>query len=523
MALDILIKNGIVVDGVGTPAYHADVAIKNGKIEKIGFLGEPSAEITIDATDQYVAPGFIDINNASDRHWTLFSHPNSESYLRQGVTTIIGGNCGSSLAPLTTGNIISSIQKWADISHINVNWLTVKEFFEELKRKKLALNFGTLVGHATLRRSIVGDEFRELTEKELNQMKHMLENAQGDGALGFSTGLAYSHAKVATLDEVASLVSTLWPGKIYSSHLRDEESKLYESVLEVIDIAKKTKVGVEISHFKATLKNNFNIFDKSLEAIEKVAEEGIDINFDIYPYTSTATVLYTILPHWVAVGGRKKLIENLKNSELRKRVVEEMRGREEDFSNIIIASGNIDRTFIGKTIKIISQNQGADVLETVMNLLIVSEGKLIVFWPCLSEENFIKALKSSLSIIASDGAAYNLDDARQGYLAHPRSFGCFPKILSYYVHEKNTIDLEDAIKKMTALPALKLGLSNRGVIKSGFFADITIFDFNTIKDLATFENPFQYAQGINSVIINGQLALSSGKTVNQGVGQLITN
>lgn len=522
MALDILIKNGIVVDGVGTPAYHADIAIKNGKIEKIGILGEPSAKTTIDATGQYVSPGFIDINNASDRHWTLFSHPNSESYLQQGVTTIIGGNCGSSLAPLTTGNIIASIQKWADISRINVNWLTVKDFFEELKSKKLTLNFGTLVGHATLRRSIVGDEFRELTEHELGQMKDMLENALSDGALGFSTGLAYSHAKMATSDEVISLVSTLKSGKIYSSHLRDEESKLYESVLEAIDIARKTKSKIEISHFKAAGKNNFNLFDKSLEKIEIAAEEGIDINFDIYPYTSTATVFYTILPDWIAVGGRKKLVENLKNSELKKRAIEEMGGREDDFSNIIIASGNIDKTFIGKTIKTISQNQGAGVLETVINLLIASEGKLIVFWPCLSEENFVKALKSPLSIIASDGASYDLDDARQGYLAHPRSFGCFPRVLSRYVREKNIIGLEEAVKKMTALPALKIGLSIRGVIRKGFFADIAIFDFNALKDLATFENPFQYVHGVNSVIINGQLALSMGKIISQGSGQLIT-
>lgn len=521
MALDILIKNGTVVDGVGTPAYHADVAIKNGKIEKIGFLGEPSAKTTIDAAGQYVAPGFIDINNASDRHWTLFSHPNSESYLHQGVTTIIGGNCGSSLAPLATGNIIASIQKWADISRINVNWLTIKDFFEEVKRKKLILNFGTLIGHATLRRSIVGDEFRELTENELNQMKFMLKNALSGGALGFSTGLAYSHAKVATSSEIGSLTSTINLGKIYSAHLRNEESKFYDSVLEVIDIARKVKAGVEISHLKAVGKNNWNLFDKSLEAIEKAAEEGIDINFDIYPYTSTATIFYTMLPDWIAVGGRAKLIENLKNFELKKKIINEMKEREEDFSNIIVASGNIDKTFIGKTLKTISQNQGASILETVINLLVVAEGKLIVFWPCLLEENFTKALKSPLSIIASDGATYNLDDARQGYLAHPRSFGCFPRVISKYVREKNIIGLEEAIKKMTALPALKIGLSNRGVIRNGFFADITIFNFDTVKDLSSFENPFQYAQGIHSVIVNGKVALSLGKIINQGLGQMI--
>ena len=521
MALDILIKNGIVVDGVGTPSYHADIGIKNGKIKKIGFLGNPNATTVIDATGQYVAPGFIDINNASDRHWALFNHPSMESLLYQGVTTIIGGNCGSSLAPLTTGNIIASIQKWADIKQINVNWSTLTEFFEELKRKKPLLNFGTLIGHATLRRNIVGDRFNELTEKELGQVIHLLNEAIKQGALGFSTGLVYSHAKVADAREINSLISAMGPSKMYSTHLRNEEEKLYESIMETIDIAKKTKANIEISHLKSVGKNNWSLFDKSLEAIEKAAEEGININFDIYPYTSTATIFYTMLPDWMAVGGRAKLIENLKNPDLIKKAIEEMRGREEDFSNSIIASGNIDTTFIGKTLGAISKNQGKGILETVINILLVAEGKLIVFWPSISEENIIKALKSNISIVASDGSTYNLADAKDGYLSHPRSFGCFPKILSRYVREKNSISLEEAIKKMTALPALKAGLPYRGIIRQGFFADITIFNQNTIKDIASFENPFQYAQGINSVIINGQVALLKGEIKNLGLGYIL--
>ena len=522
MALDILIKNGTVVDGVGTPSYHADIAIKKGKIEKIGFLGEPSAATVIDATGQYVAPGFIDINNASDRNWTLFSHPNMESLLYQGVTTVIGGNCGSSLAPLTTGNIITSIQKWADIKQINVNWSTLEDFFEGLKRKKPMLNFGTLVGHATLRRNVVGDRFSELTEKELDQMKHLLTEALKQGSLGFSTGLVYSHAKIADGKEINSLVSAVGPGKFYSTHLRNEEEKLYESVEEAIEAAKQAKTSIEISHFKSAGKNNWFLFGKSLELIEKTAEEGTDINFDIYPYTSTATIFYTLLPDWIAVGGRAKLVENLKNPDLVKKVIEEMKGREEDFTGSIIASGNIDKTFIGKTIGEISKNQGTSVLETVINLLIAAEGKLVIFWPAVSEENIIKALKSNLSIIASDGSAYSLADRSGGYLPHPRSFGCFPRVLSHYVREKNVLSLEEAVKKMTALPSLKAGLPYRGVIRQGFFADITIFNPDTVQDMASIENPFQYAQGISSVIINGQVALLKGEIKNSGLGQIIT-
>lgn len=519
--LDILIKNGTIIDGLGTPGFHADIAIKSGKIKKIGFLGEPSAKTIIDASGLYVTPGFIDINNASDRHWALFNHPNLESYLYQGVTTIIGGNCGSSLAPLITGNVITAIQKWADIKQINVNWLTLAEFLSEASKKSLLLNFGTLIGHATLRRGIVQDEFRDLTEKELEQMENLLKTALNQGAIGFSTGLGYSHAKIAPPNEIAKLISLLKPSHIYSAHLRDEESKLYESVLEAIEMASKTKTNLEISHFKAVGKNNWPLFGRSIEAIEKVADEGLNVNFDIYPYTSTATVFYTLLPDWIAVGGKTKLIENLKNSGLKNKVVSEMKGKDEEFENIIIASGDIDKTFIGKTIGDIARNQNGNILETVVNLLIAAEGKLIVFWPALAEENFIKALQNRLSIIASDGSAYNVEDAKEGFLAHPRSFGCFSRVLGRYVREKNVISFEEAVKKMTALPALKANLQHRGVLQDGYFADIAIINPETIKDLATFENPFQYSLGVRKVIINGKIALSDNKVQNGGLGKIL--
>jgi len=518
--LDILIKNGMIVDGLGTPAYHADVAVKDGKIKKIGFLGEPNAKTTIDAAGLYVAPGFVDINNASDRYWTLFDHPNLESHLYQGVTTIIGGNCGSSLAPLTTGEIILNIQKWADTSRINVDWLTLREFFEETKKKGLLLNFGTLVGHSTLRRGIIRDEFRKLSEKEQSQMKELLKSGLKDGALGLSTGLNYSHVKMAHQEEIIALVSILKKGQLYSTHLRNEEEGLYESVLETIETAKKTEASVEISHFKSVGENNWPIFEKCLETIEETAK-NLDINFDIYPYDSTATVFYTLLPDWIAVGGRAKLVENLENSDLRAKVVSELQNKEDEFKKIIIASGNIDKVFIGRTVDEIAKNQGGGITETVINLLLASEGKLIGFWPALSEENFIKALKSPLSIIASDGAAYCSADAKSGFLAHPRSFGCFSRVLSRYVREKNILTLEEAIKKMTALPALKAGLSHRGIIEPDYFADIVIFNPEFIKDAATFENPFQYPAGVNAVIINGRVALSKGQIENRALGQLL--
>ena len=521
MALDILIKNGTIIDGAGTPRYRADVAIKSGRISRIGFLGNQTAQTVVDATGLFVTPGFIDINNASDRHWTLMDHPSMESFIYQGVTTIVGGSCGSSLAPLATGNIIANIQKWADISRINVNWSTVEELFEEIKKKKLMLNFSTLIGHATLRRNIVKDEFRELTDAEIAQMGHLLKAALNDGARGFSTALNYSHVKMATKEEIAELTSVLKPNQIYSAHLRDEENFVYDSVLEAIEIAEKNKTNLEISHLKVVGKNNWHLFDKCLEAIHKAPADGLNINFDIYPYTSTASVFYTFLPDWAAVGGRAKLVENLKDPDMKAKIITEMKPREEEFKNIIIAFGNIDKTFVGKTLENIAKNQGTGILEAMINLLIAAEGKLVVFWPALSEENFIKALKSPLSIIASDGAAYNLRDAEEGYMVHPRSFGCFTRVLSYYARDKKIISFEEAIKKITALPALKMGFTNRGILKDGYFADIAIFNPEALEDLATYENPFQYSRGIDSVIINGKIAMADGKIKNQGLGQLL--
>ncbi len=520
MALDILIKNGKIIDGLGTPAYEADGAIKNGRIEKIGFLGDPNAEITIDAGGLCVAPGFIDINNASDRYGTLLSHPDLESHLRQGVTTIIGGNCGSSLAPLTTGDIILNIQKWADVSKINVGWLTVAEFFSELEKRSPMLNFGMLVGHSTLRRDIARDEFRKLTEKEFAQTKRLLETALRQGASGLSLGLNYSHAKIAPPEELNGLVSILKKNQLLSVHLRDEGKNLYESVSEVVELAKKTEVGVEISHFKSIGRENWPAFGRSLALIED-ASENIDINFDIYPYDATATVLYTLLPDWVAVGGRAKLVENLKNSDLKNKIVDELKNREGDYKNIIVASGNIDRIFVGKTVGEIARVRGGGIIETIIDLLVAADGKMVVFWPALSEDNFIAALKSPLSIIASDGAAYNLNDSYGGFLAHPRSFGCFARVLGRYVRGKKVIGLEEAVKKMTALPAAKANLVSRGALKPGYFADVAIFNSDSILDTATFDNPFQYPIGIHSVIINGRVALSDGKIKNQGLGRLL--
>jgi len=521
---DIVIKNGVIIDGTNKDSFRADIAIKKDKIKKIGYLGKRKSKIVIDADNQYIAPGFIDIHNHSDSYWTLFSIPSLESMLKQGVTTVIGGNCGSSLAPLVRGNIIVSIQKWADINEINVNWLSMAEFLDVLEKRKIGVNFGTLVGHATLRRGIVGEEFRKLKPKELKTMERMLEDALKDGAFGLSTGLAYSHAKVATTEEIIKLAKIVEKENgIYTSHIRGEAEELIPAVEEVLSIANKSNVSTEISHLKAMGRKNWPNFPKVIELIEKAKKQGLNINFDVYPYTTTGSVLYILLPDWVAEGGKRKMIERLKDKDTKMRTIKEMQeANHYEYDKVIIAISPVDRTFVGKRITEIAQTQGISAEEAIIDMLIASDGRVITFFDTLSEENIKLALRHPLAFIGSDGSGYDIDYyRRKGDLIHPRCFGAFPRFLGKYVRENKLINWEEAIHKMTGGPAEKIGLKKRGIIKKGNFADIAIFNPETIADRATFDNPFQYPEGINCVIVNGRIVVDKGKYTGEMAGRVL--
>lgn len=303
---DIIIKNGTVIDGTGKPMFEADVGVSEGKIKEIGDLGNEKADRIFDAKGKYVTPGFVDVNNHSDTYWRIFNNPELESLIYQGVTTIVGGNCGSSLAPLTDHDIIKSIQKWADIRTVNLNWLSVTEFFDEVQRNNLSLNFSSLVGHSTLRRGLIRDEVRSLTDNELKDMKKMLKNAMKEGALGLSTGLVYTHAKLAKTEELVELAKVVAKyNGVYTTHIRGESSNLIESIEEAIDVAKQSGVKLHISHLKAVGKENWHLMQDAIGMIETAKSNGMNISFDVYPYTVTGSVLYILLPEWVAKGGKK--------------------------------------------------------------------------------------------------------------------------------------------------------------------------------------------------------------------------
>jgi N-acyl-D-amino-acid deacylase len=519
---DIIIKNGTVIDGTGKPMYRADVGVKEGKITEIGGLHNERADVEIEAGGKYVVPGFIDVTNHSDTYWRIFLNPDLESLIYQGITTIIGGNCGSSLAPLARQDIIKTIQKWADIRSINLNWLNMEEFLAEVEKKNLSVNFATLVGHSTLRRGLIGDQVRNLTAREIKTMKEMLKNAMKQGALGLSTGLVYTHAKRASEEELAELAEVVRKyNGVYATHIRGEAEDLLDSVEEAVRIARASGVKLQISHLKAMGEKNWPLQSEAIAKVENARGDGMDVNFDVFPYTVTGSVLYILLPDWVSEGGREMMVRRLREPHIKAKVVEEMRQNNFDYSKVIISISALDKTLTRKRISDLALSQGKLAEEVVVDLLVASESRVVTAMEVLSEKNVSKAIQHPFSIISSNGAGYNVEHRSSGELVHSRNFGSFPRVLSKYVVEKKFLSWEEAIRKMSGRPAEKYAIKKRGAILKDNFADLVVIDPDNIQDLATIENPYQYSKGIDTVIVNGQIALDNGAYTGQRGGMVI--
>ena len=491
--------------------YKADIGIKEDKIAAIGELHNEKSEIEINAENLLICPGIIDVNNHSDTYWQLFTNANLESLVYQGVTTIIGGNCGSSLAPLADPEAIESIQKWVNIKRVNLNWLSIEELFEAIEQIGLSVNFATLIGHGTLRRGIIKNEMRNLTPKELGYVDKMLDSSLRDGGIGMSTGLVYTHARLASTEELVALAKTVRKfNGIYTTHIRNEREQFLEAVEEALKIAEESGVKLHISHLKVMEEVNWSLFESALAAIEKAYERGVDVTFDVFPYTNTGTVLYTLLPEWVSSGGKKMMINRLKDPSIRVKVISEMKESGFDYSKVEIAISSLNKILSRRKILDIAKSQEKSVEDTVVDVLIASEGRVITSIESLSEENVEKAVVHPLSIISTNGAGYSIEHSKTGEVIHPRSFGTFPRIISQYVLGKRIISWEAAIRKMTGIPAQKFGIKKRGEIKEKNFADIVIINRDKLTDLATTENPYQYSRGIEFVLVNGEVILNEG-------------
>lgn len=502
--------------------YKADVGIKEDRIVAIGELHNEKCEIEIDAKDRFICPGIVDVNNHSDTYWQIFSNPDLESLVYQGVTTIIGGNCGSSLAPLADPETIDSIQKWVNIRRLNLDWLNVEEFFEVVEQKRLSINFATLLGHGTIRRGILKNEMRSLTPRELSLIQDILGKSLQDGGLGMSTGLVYTHARSTPTEELVELAKIIKKfNGIYTTHLRDEGKNFLEAVEEAIKIGEESGVKIHISHLKVMGEENWKLFDEGLRLIDHAFERGVDVTFDVFPYTNTGTVLYTLLPDWVSAGGKKMMIQRLKDPAIRSKVIAEMKVSGFDYSKIKIAISSLNKTLSRKSILEIAKSQEKSPEDAVVDVLIASEGRVITSIESLSQDNVEKAIVHPLSIVATNGSGYSIDHAKTGESVHPRSFGTFPRVLSEYVIEKKIISWETAVKKMTGYPAKKFGIKNRGEIKEKNFADIIIINKDKIEDLATSENPYQYSKGIEFVLVNGEIILKDGVYGRERAGRIL--
>lgn len=515
----ILIKDGIIIDGTGKERYAADILTQDGKISRIGKLGRPASDKVIDAKGFFVTPGFIDLTTHSDVAWTLFSAPSQESFLRQGVTTITLGTCGSSLAPITGQGSINSIHKWAETGEVNINWFRMDEYLDMLEMLPKGVNMLTLIGHGTIRRGIIGDEDRELTEKELEEMERVVKDALEEGAFGLSTGLVFAHGQSTTMEEMVRLnrIVSLHDG-LYATHLRGEGRNILAAIKEAMETAFRSGVRSHIAHLKIIGRMNWNKINEVLRLIET---SDADISFDFYPYTGTGSTLYVFFPNWLTEGGKTKMISRLLDPLMRERALKEMREKGYEYDKVILADSPIEPGLAGRSVREMSENQNISPEEILLNVLLASEGKATIFNEILSEDNIYKNGLSAKSIVASNGIGESLSRKRAGEgLMHPRSFGAFPRFFRMFVKERKTLSWEDAVKKVSSYPASRLGLKDRGIILEGKIADLVIFNPDTFTDKADIFNP-RYAEGLIYSILGGKIAIDNGVFNNKELAGIV--
>ncbi len=473
MNMTLLIKNVQIVGGARAFGEKSDVFVNNDKISAIGSFSNKKADIILDGQGAYLSPGFIDSNTDSDHYLTLFNDPSQEDFLRQGVTTIFGGMCGASLAPLLYGSL-ESIQKWGVTDHVNVNWHTMKEFLAVLDQHPVGVNFGTLVGHATVRRAIIGEALRELTKNELGVFCRTLESSLAEGAFGLSTGLGYVHARKTPYAELRTLAEIVkkYDG-IYATHLRQMNVGIKASVEETIKLVKETGVSGLISHFVPVVGAEEE-YKEALALIEELPS-SVDLRFDIYPSASMLLPIYTFLPEWVQTGGLNIMLANISDEWLVQRVKKDIPSLDED--NFIVAQAPGNEFFVGKSLRQIKDIYGfKDAHDALLRLMHTLQLRGSILYRNLNVELIARAIASPRSLIASNAPSIIGNDAviGNGRLTSERNKNTFSAFLSL-VEEQNAMPFADAIRKITIDPAKKFGLAGRGEIKEGNIADLVCF------------------------------------------------
>jgi dihydroorotase/N-acyl-D-amino-acid deacylase len=517
---DLLIKNGLVIDGSGRPGYIADVAIVGDRIVRIGNLKNISAAREINAGGMVVAPGFIDMLGQSETY--LLIDPRAMSKVMMGVTTEVTGE-GESIAPVNE-RLIKEQEDFNRRYKLTVDWRTLGEYFSRLEKQGSGVNLATFVGATQVREYVVGFDNRPPTPAELEQMKQLVAAAMKDGALGLSTSLQYVPARFAKTDEIVELAKVARQyGGIYATHQRSEANALDESLAEVFQIARQAQIPVEIWHLKTAYKKNWGRMPEVLAKIRRARSGGLDITADIYPYIAGSTSLSACLPPWALEGGTEKMLARLRDSSIRERLKKEITTDSKEWENIYLGSGGASGVLIGsvvnrdleamqgKRVSQIAEEQGKDPLDTLFDLILADHGQTGAIYFMMSEEDMRAAMRAPFVSFCTDSGARANDGPLAGSKSHPRGWGSYPRILGRYVRDERLLTLAQAIHKMSGLPAARVGLRDRGLLRSGFYADLTIFDPQRVLDRATFEMPNQHPQGIKYVVVNGQISVDDGQ------------
>ncbi len=516
MVFDILIKGGIVIDGSSRPSFISDIGIKGKRIEAVGDLSGSSARQTIDAKGLVISPGFIDVHSHSE--FTIIADPRAEGKLLQGVTTEINGNCGLSAAPLI-GKAIK--QREDDLKELGIKerWKGFDEYFSILETRGHAINLATLVGHGNLRASVIGFDNRPPSPGEMEKMKSLLIKAVGTGAIGLSTGLIYPPGIYSDTMEIAELAKNV---RLYTTHMRSEGDRLIEAIEEAVLIGKISGAHVHISHLKTSGKKNWGKLDMAFKLIEEAGA-----TCDRYPYTAAGTDLDAVLPAWAYEGGTSEEIKRIKDISIRDRLREDIIHAHPEpsyWKGIIVSTvcSDKNRWMEGRCLSDIADRLRLEPVDAMFQILIDENLRVGAIFMSMNEDNLKRILKKPYTMIGSDSSSRSIDGITAKGKPHPRGFGTFPRVLDRYVRG-GLLSFEEAIHKMTGLPARIFHLDRRGLLKEGFYADIVIFDPKDIKDKATFKEPFLYPDGIYHVFVNGRLAVYDGRPTGNHSGEIIKN
>ncbi|MCX8044074.1 MAG: D-aminoacylase [Desulfobacterota bacterium] len=519
---DVIISNATVIDGTGRSPYRADIGIQGDTIIAVDTLGGAVAREVFRAEDLYICPGFIDIHAHSD--FNLMVDPPGRSKVMQGITTEVCGNCGMSAAPLY-GPVRK--QREATFAELGIHrvWATFSEYLELLEQQGLLCNMVPLLGHGNIRGAVLGYDNQQPNKKELAQMQGLLEQELCAGVWGLSSGLIYPPGIFARKDEIIELCRCVSrSGGIYATHMRSEGDQVLEAIAEAISIGIGASIAVQISHLKTLGRQNWHKLPEMFTMIETARDTGVRICADRYPYTAASTDLDVVLPNWACAGGNSAALARLKNPTLREQIVEYLRRGERGLAEEILIARVVteqNKPYEGKRLGEIADMRGQAVVDTLLDLLIEESLRIDAIFFSMSEDNLREILKKDYIMIGSDAAVWDTEGVLGSGRPHPRAFGTFPRVLGHYVRDQRVLRLEQAVRKMTGQPAEVIGIPDRGFVRTGYKADLVVFDFTAICDNATYEQPHRFPSGIIGVMVNGSWVVQNNALTGTRPGKVL--